>query len=117
MKSTILKKLFAGFLRTRRIARHFRRLVLLESLKEADVNREVPVPLTQELVAAAISDTDALLQRLESHADGLTEAQAAVIRQRTGLNEVEHEKPLPWWLHLWHCYKTPFDGPLGAKLQ
>ena len=26
-----------------------------------------------------------------------------------GPNEVEHEKQPPWWLHLWHCYKTPFD--------
>jgi Mg2+-importing ATPase len=109
MKFTILKELFAGFLRTRRITRHFRRLVLLESLKGTDVNREMPASLTHELVAAAISDTDTLLQRLESHADGLTEAQAAAIRQRVGLNEVEHEKPLAWWLHLWHCYKTPFD--------
>jgi Mg2+-importing ATPase len=25
------------------------------------------------------------------------------------LNEVEHEKPLPWWVHLWHCYRTPFS--------
>jgi len=28
---------------------------------------------------------------------------------RSGPNEVAHEKPLPWWLHLWHCYKNPFN--------
>lgn len=31
------------------------------------------------------------------------------MRERVGPNEVEHEKPLPWWLHLWHCYKNPFN--------
>ena len=31
------------------------------------------------------------------------------MRERVGPNEIEHEKPLPWWLHLWHCYRTPFD--------
>ena len=28
---------------------------------------------------------------------------------RDGPNEVAHEKPLSWWLHLWHCYKNPFN--------
>ncbi len=26
-----------------------------------------------------------------------------------GPNEVAHEKPLPAWLHLWHCYRNPFN--------
>ena len=26
-----------------------------------------------------------------------------------GHNEVEHEKPLSWWWHLWHCYENPFN--------
>ena len=26
-----------------------------------------------------------------------------------GLNEVEQEKPMPWWLHLWRCYSNPFN--------
>src|SRR5690606_13639119 len=24
-------------------------------------------------------------------------------------NEVAHERPLPWWRHLWHCYTNPFN--------
>ena len=31
------------------------------------------------------------------------------LRAQYGLNEVEHEQPLPWWVHLWHCYKNPFN--------
>ena len=109
MNITILKELFAGFVRTRAIGRHFRRLALLDSFAGTGVSREVPPTLTQTLVAAAQSDTDALLKQLDSHSHGLSEAQAAVARERFGLNEVEHEKPLPWWLHLWHCYKNPFN--------
>lgn len=109
MNFTLLKELFAGFLRTRHLARHFRRLALLDTLAQTGVSREVPPALTQTLVSAATAETDALLRQLDSHADGLSEAQAGAVRARIGLNEVEHEKPLPWWTHLWHCYKNPFN--------
>ncbi|MBC3878307.1 magnesium-translocating P-type ATPase [Undibacterium sp. FT79W] len=109
MNFTILKEIFAGFLRTRHIARHFRRFALLDALNQTGASREVPATLAQTLVAAAKSDTEALFKTLDSHADGLTEGQAEAVRERVGLNEVEHEKPLPWWMHLWHCYKNPFN--------
>jgi Mg2+-importing ATPase len=109
MNFTLLKELFAGFLRTRHLARHFRRLALLDTLAQTGVSREVPPALTQTLVSAATAETDSLLRQLDSHADGLSEAQAETIREHVGLNEVEHEKPLPWWTHLWHCYKNPFN--------
>ncbi len=35
--------------------------------------------------------------------------EAAARLARNGPNEVEHQKPLSWWLHLWHCYKNPFN--------
>jgi len=50
-----------------------------------------------------------LLQQLHSRPDGLTEQEADAIRLEVGPNEVEHEKPLSWWVHLWHCYKNPFN--------
>lgn len=109
MNFTLLKAFFAGFLHNRHIARHFRRLALLDTLTQTGVSREVPPGLTRTLVGSATMDADALLRQLDSHSDGLSEAQAATIRARVGFNEVEHEKPLPWWLHLWHCYKNPFN--------
>lgn len=109
MNFTLLKELFAGFLRTRHLARHFRRLALLDTIAQTGVSREVPPALTQTLVSAATAETDALLRLLDSHADGLSGSQAEAVRARVGLNEVEHEKPLPWWTHLWHCYKNPFN--------
>ena len=104
-----LKEFFAGFLRTRHIGRHFRRLALLDSLTNTTVSREVPPTLAQTLVAAANTDSAVLIDNLGTHTDGLSEAEAQAQRGQYGLNEVEHEQPLSRWVHLWHCYKNPFN--------
>ena len=109
MKLTILKEFFAGFLRTRAMTRHFRRLALLDAFKSVTVTRDMPPALAQTLLAASRSETSTLFEQLRSHRDGLTETEAETIRDRVGLNEVQQEKPLPWWLHLWHSYKNPFN--------
>ncbi|WP_460047022.1 magnesium-translocating P-type ATPase [Pseudomonas sp. S2_H01] len=109
MKLALLREFFAGFLRTRHFGRHFRRLAMLDSVTDATVSREVPPTLAQTLTRGATSDVPELLTRLGSHAEGLTEAEALALRDQHGLNEVEHEQPLPWWVHLWHCYKNPFN--------
>jgi Mg2+-importing ATPase len=108
MKLT-LKEFFAGFLRTRHIARHFRRLALLETINDTTVSREVPPTLANTLVDAAHCDSGLLLNSLGTHSDGLTDFEVDALRAQYGLNEVEHEQPLPWWTHLWHCYKNPFN--------
>ena len=108
MKLT-LKEFFAGFLRTRHIGRHFRRLAVLDGLSHTAVSREVPATLAQTLVAAANSDSAVLIDTLGTHTDGLSEVEAQALRQQHGLNEVEREQPLSRWVHLWHCYKNPFN--------
>jgi P-type Mg2+ transporter len=109
MKPNLLKEFFAGFLRSRHISRHFRRRVLLDTVSRTTVSREVPPSLSKFLVAASLADPKDLLEGLDSHSDGLSEAQADLIRERVGLNQVEHEKPLPWWTHLWLSYRNPFN--------
>lgn len=52
MSLILLKALFAGFLRNRHIARHLRRLAMLETVTDTSVSREVPPTLAQTLVAA-----------------------------------------------------------------
>ena len=109
MKFTLLKELFAGFLQNRHIARHFRRLAMLDSVTDPTVSREVPPTLAQTLIRGASSDAQHLLDQLGSHRDGLTCSAALSLRLQHGLNQVEHEQPLPWWVHVWHCYKNPFN--------
>ena len=100
---------FAHFVQSRGIGRHFRRFALFDNLIGSPASREVASSLSELLCTAANSDADVLLKQLDSHRDGLSAAQADLIRERVGLNQIEQEKPLPWWLHLWHCYRTPFD--------
>jgi Mg2+-importing ATPase len=109
MNLKTLENFFAHFVRRRAIGRHFRRHAILETFTRTGGSQAPPQALTQALVAAAQSDTAALLAHLHTHIDGLNEAQAARIRQQTGPNEIEHEKPLSWWLHLWRCYTNPFS--------
>ncbi|MFG6455268.1 magnesium-translocating P-type ATPase [Roseateles sp. BYS96W] len=109
MNFTVLKELFAAFLRTHHFGRHFRRLALFESIAGATVSRELPPSLSQTLIAASASDVEALLASLNSRHCGLRDEEADAIREAVGANEVEHEKPLPWWAHLWHCYRNPFN--------
>ena len=68
-----------------------------------------PDLLSRELQRAASDDLPPLIERLQSDPAGLSDAQAAAALAQHGPNEVEHEKPLPAWLHLWHCYKNPFN--------
>ena len=105
----LFKTFFGSFLHTRRVGRYFRRIALFESLGESNASRAVPSGLASALHQAAHEEVPALLSRLSAHADGLTEHEAGAIRARVGPNEIAHEKPLPAWLHLWHCYKNPFN--------
>lgn len=108
------KTRFALFLRSRHALQHFRRRFLLESLDTHGHAPPVPQTLSQALRQASDNDEAMVLAQAGSHLGGLTEAEVSAIRARVGSNEVEHEKPLPAWLHLWHCYQNPFNLLLTA---
>src|SRR6267378_3611156 len=109
VKLTLLRELYAGFVRARGISRHFRRFTLFESLLRDTASREALPPLADALLKASRASPEQVLASLGSHPNGLTESQAADIRMRVGLNEVGHEKPLRWYVHLWRCYRNPFN--------
>lgn len=109
MKLGMLRTLYAAFLRTRRATHHFRRLALFESLHDQKSARVVPEALSRELHRAARDDIPAVLVHLRAHEDGLTSLDVEERLDRLGPNEVEHEKPLPAWLHFWHAYSNPFN--------
>jgi Mg2+-importing ATPase len=100
---------FSAFLHRRRTQKHFRRHALLDKLGGRGPWEAPPAGVGQDLLAIARDDPPAALARLGAHADGLSAAEAAARLARDGPNEVAHEKPLPGWLHLWHCYKNPFS--------
>jgi Mg2+-importing ATPase len=100
---------YSGFLRRRRALKHFGRHPLLDTLAGRGPREAAPEHLARDLLQVASDDLPAAIARLESHEDGLSAPEAAERLARNGPNEVEHEKPLPWWLHLWHCYQNPFN--------
>ncbi len=111
-----LTQAFSGFLRRRRVQRHFQRRPLLATLVATQLATPAKTAATvgQDLLATAQDDPAAALRRLQSQADGLDVAEAARRLARDGPNEIPHEPPLPPWLHLWHCYVNPFNLLLTA---
>jgi len=101
-----LKHLFQAFLRSRHALGLFRRNALPSGTA---AHRSVSPALTRELLRASRDDIATVLARTGSSEDGLTREQARAALTRFGPNEVEHEKPLPGWLHLWYCYRNPFN--------
>src|SRR6267154_910141 len=106
---SLLRELYAGFVRARGISRHFRRFTLFESLLRETASREVLPPLAEALQKASKGSVEDVLASLRSHPNGLTESQASDVRMQVGLNEVGHDQPLRWQVHLWHCYRNPFN--------
>ena len=101
---------FSVFLRRRRAQRHFQRRPLLHNLAAVPA----AAVASQILLAVGLDDPAAALRRLQSQAEGLDAAEAASRLARDGPNEVQHEPPLPAWLHLWRCYVNPFNLLLTA---
>lgn len=103
-----MKRLFLSLF-PRRIVRHFSRLLLLETLPQTGLSKEVPNELNKQLHQYASCSTEELFNTLETTEQGLSYTQVNAIREKVGLNEVEHDKPIPWWTHLWLSYRNPFN--------
>ncbi len=54
-------------------------------------------------------DETALYQEFASHPDGLMADEVIRVRAQHGDNRIPGEQPLPWWRHLWCCYRNPFN--------
>jgi P-type Mg2+ transporter len=109
-----LKHWFSRFLRRRRTLQHFGRHPLVDTLAAHGPAQAVPADLARSLMQVALEDTPAALARFASHETGLSATEATTRLARNGPNEVAHEKPLPAWSRLWHCYKSPFNLLLTA---
>lgn len=105
----IFKSWFDAFLRSRRVAGLFGRRRMPDAADLRGGTAMLPAGYTQRLTALALATPEQALQQLQSHADGLGMAEVAERFHRHGPNEVDHQKPLPWWRHLWQCYRNPFN--------
>ena len=97
----IFSQYFGRFLASRQSSGLFRRRAILDSLSRGKRDERLSDALNRRLVNQARSDLDGLVTQLGSSVQGLSDEEAAVVRAQHGLNEVEHERPVPWWRHLW----------------
>jgi Mg2+-importing ATPase len=100
---------FSAFLRRRGVLRHFARTPLPHTHTGSATGRSVPSALAGDLLQVAKDSPADALARLGSGEGGLDPREAAARLVRDGPNEVAHEQPVPGWLHLWHCYRNPFN--------
>ncbi|WP_325435531.1 magnesium-translocating P-type ATPase [Pseudomonas nitroreducens] len=90
-------------------ARQLRRLAARDLLRGSAVGRQAPNALASTLLEWSALESASVLERLESRREGLSETEAEERRQRDGLNEVDQDRPIGAWMHLWYCYCNPFN--------
>lgn len=90
-------------------ARQLRRLAARDLLRGSAVGRQASNALTSSLLEWSALESASVLERLESRREGLSETEAEERRQRDGLNEVDQDRPIGAWMHLWYCYCNPFN--------
>lgn len=106
MLKNITRQLFA------RLNRHLpRRLVQRDPLPEAQniTGAAIPVSLSEQCLKVATMRERDLWHAFDSHPEGLNAAEVEAARARHGENQLPAEQPSPWWVHLWICYRNPFN--------
>ena len=109
MNTPFSKNHFAAFLKRSHTHRHFRRFALFGNLMRSGLAKKQAPQNALGLLAASKLTPIELLTDLESSIQGLSSEQVLALREKFGLNEVERERPLSWWAHLWECYRNPFN--------
>ena len=95
-----------------RLNRHLpRRLVQRDPLPDAANIQHVDVPasLSDRCLALSTMELAELWQQLNSHPEGLNEKEVQDAREQHGVNQIPGQRPVPWWGHLWSCYRNPFN--------
>lgn len=89
--------------------RLIRREAMLEGVSAGSTTKDIPAELARQRLQCANEMPQQLYQRFHSHPEGLTEQEAEAIRLNSGSNLIENQQASPWWVHLWHCYRNPFN--------
>ena len=108
MFKTMTQRLFDLF--SRNLPRRLiRRSPMLEENIQPAIGQAVPLSVAQHSQACARASAEQLYAKFGSHFEGLTEGEAAAIREIVGANQTDDQQPAPWWQHLWICYRNPFN--------
>lgn len=93
-----------------RLSRHLpRRLVQRDPMATGKTDTVIPGALAAHCLRMATMDEPALWRTFGSHPEGLTAAEVEAARASHGENQIPAQKPARWWVHLWACYRNPFN--------
>lgn len=57
----------------------------------------------------AVMPEEELWKTFDTHPEGLNLAEVESAREQHGENKLPAQQPSPWWVHLWVCYRNPFN--------
>ena len=106
MLKNFTRQLFA------QLGRHLpHRLVQRDPLPDARNMASAPIPdsLGKQCLNVAAMDDNEIWRAFASHPEGLNAGEVAQKIARYGENQIPAQKPSPWWVHLWSCYRNPFN--------
>lgn len=105
----IFRQYFGRFLASRHSHNLFRRHKIFDTLPSSKRMEWVSDSLNRRLVEQSRSNLAELLVQLGTSSQGLSHTQVNSLRAQYGLNEIEQERPVPWWRYLWLSYNNPFN--------
>ena len=94
------------------LGRHLpRRLVQRDPLPDSRNLASAPIPdsLGKQCLDVAAMDENEIWRAFASHPEGLNAGEVAQKIAQYGENQIPAQKPSPWWVHLWSCYRNPFN--------
>lgn len=96
-----------------RLSRHLpRRLIQRDAMPDGNVTinaADIPASLTQSCLKYSAATEASLYETFSSHPEGLNTREVNAVQEKFGLNEIPGQKPVPWFVHLWICYRNPFN--------
>jgi len=95
-----------------RLNRHLpRRLVQRDPLPDGKniTGAAIPASLSDHCLKVAAMDEPQIWRAFSAHPEGLNASEVEKARAMHGDNQIPAQKPLPWWVHLWSCYRNPFN--------
>jgi Mg2+-importing ATPase len=94
------------------LSRHLpHRLVSRDPLLDGKNLSTAPIPdsLSTQCLNVAAMDENEIWRAFNSHPEGLNAQEVEDACEQHGSNVIPAQKPSPWWVHLWLCYRNPFN--------
>ncbi|WP_183270881.1 magnesium-translocating P-type ATPase [Buttiauxella sp. A111] len=107
MLKNLTRQLFA------QLSRHLPRRLIQRDLMLDDNTvaqaQEIPASLSESCLKYAAASDEQLYRDFQSHPEGLNAREVESAIERHGPNQIPAQKASPWWVHLWLCYRNPFN--------